>query len=680
MSSLFKPTYNASTLSVDKVGTDGLQQMAKAFSDINDERLKRDASAKEQARWDITNARAEEAAQQRRDLLAKKASKEAFLKSYDPKSAGLGALIDNRMLRTFSDDYASKQVKAIQDKYGMVNGASPSSLQGYTQKEGVDPASQYGNYLSDLNELGKKLQTSLTSGIMRPTQESAYSRVYNDVLKQTGNPTVAASTAKSKSEGLITESQLLAQEATATKNLNEARKADMEAARYTRKDLLGQYKALKSSLKSSGGKSYKGKGREDINAIINKNTPATWWPDWDRNTAMSAVDDAVGKDLNGKPITTSEVAKALGESYTLGKWDDTWTFKDGKGLEAIVDKQRKNPNAASSSVNTLIASLNKKELRDRATTYKQARAKTLQELYADNAKGAYEAGFGDIPVAAVPKVASKPLENNNVSISSKKTGSSQGGSNTVGNKHSSSQSIPVNETAKYQLQQQLNSFNNLPVNTPTNEKGTPSSKLAPSTTSTVNSSPLRYPDRPFDARTNPHVGNSKDGKLLSKFLDYDTALGKDILNYSTATGKGILSLGKEALQPFVSAEGQGSRITKPKTTLAPTKAPEFYRKAADTAHQSKQRVTEFMDKHVRPEAKESMYNFTLPTNSVDLGNVSDVKAIDSNINKLKAILESRFGSKDMEFNGKRVNVREVLNELIKQKSKVLKLKSLSPMY
>lgn len=277
---------------------EGLQGAVGSLAD----RYDRDARAKkEQARWDISNTRAEEQAQQRRDLLAKETAKEQFLQGYDPRVGELGGRgVDRRALEGYSTQ-AGQDVSSVLGKYGVGTDKSIGSL---------SPEEQ-GRLGSELSGLASKMQPELRS---LGTKEDVQKSVMQDVQKATGDPALAQRLADTYGSQYLGRKELTAAEEKATKEANTLRKELSDRAKYTAKLAgVGSAAARKGSSTSGKDRLYSSEDARKFAESLDLSLVNKLGMGWDTDRAA----DLISKGIEAYPNVPSLVREKALENLVV---------------------------------------------------------------------------------------------------------------------------------------------------------------------------------------------------------------------------------------------------------------------------------------------------------------------------------------------------------------------------
>lgn len=290
----------------------GLQGALSQYSD----KLSRELQAeKEQNRWDIANARAEEKMQQQRGLLAKEKDKEHFLKEYDPRVGELGGRgVNKNTLKGYST-LAGKDVNTVLGRYGVSKDKSIGELS----------KDEQGRLGAELSGLASKMQPELRS---LGTKEEVESLVFDETLQNTGDPELARNLAKVRSEGLLGRKELREAEEKATEEANKTRKEFSDLAKYMARS---RGKSTKGSSSSNGIKAH----------YIDKDTRDTEIKELgldmvfsgDTDTAIEYVDDAIKEG-----VSPSIAMLALKDSLKRGGFTDDKVSKSKADFLKHADK------------------------------------------------------------------------------------------------------------------------------------------------------------------------------------------------------------------------------------------------------------------------------------------------------------------------------------------------------
>lgn len=331
----------------------------------------------EDRRWALTNARAEQglqlrkdAAQATKDKLAKEAEKEAYLKGYDP-SIGLHSNDVIQGLRGVGRDQqtgmatkAGTEIKAILSKYGAEG------------PEGISNLSQ-----EDKTALGRELGEKAVGSVamLDPTKENVEALVRRDVMQNTGDVAAADRMAKLYSGKYDAAADIVKQERLDTKARNE------EIERKKRD--LNRTLTLRNKLGKKVTKADKVKSFDEVREYIGKADVGSL----DANAALS-----VAKQAEEKGASLSRIKQALQKLRTPAKFGLSGYVQDngftdiGKDVGKFMEFLKDNTSPVSSS-GTRGLTATEISILNMPTT----KARSLNDILAGRGEQAAIGGFGD---------------------------------------------------------------------------------------------------------------------------------------------------------------------------------------------------------------------------------------------------------------------------------------------
>jgi hypothetical protein len=350
-------------------------------------------------RWELTNDRAQVAADQRATQFEGEQIATEFQRNYTPEFGKLGGQgIDTPALKAFSEA-ASDPIRDLMSSYGLKTDKSD----GISLSELEANPKILGQFNQDMKNLTVKVSEGM--GRLEPTKGSAYSQVYSDVMEKTGDAKQAKAMADNYSEPYTTKKEMVTDERAGVKEVNTELKQRVDNLKYTRKvfkeqfkDALAVSKQFDKKISDKGDKTTK----SDINEYINKVLPdESWSLDWDRGETISAVNSVAETTIRNPDGTKSkptpkEILRALQNSFTLGSWDNDMNFETADELSVIIEDMRKSPKKYNTSARKTLegmqAKINDPKLLKAITGMKNVKSRNTSELLSDmgrEAMGSY---------------------------------------------------------------------------------------------------------------------------------------------------------------------------------------------------------------------------------------------------------------------------------------------------
>jgi hypothetical protein len=670
---------------------DELAAESLAYSKSRDTRadeLALEKSKEEQRRWNLKNAREEELydrklAELNRDDEAKKAL-QGYVNSYKAPTSAEALARDKEVLlranKKAVDEYENAAADYLKSKnIAFEPGKATSTL-----------VSEVPSYVDRAKALyGEKAASNLTAPYenYRAFREDETLEIAKDLIGKNVESKDALETASLLANRLPSYEKENAKNAADAKAYNEAASKAYDQALNRHKAILSNTKPSSSSSKSSSSNSLP-LSVQDVDKMLDGKFDKdsyywvgdSWYSDA-REAVMSAMDEPGFKKLS-KSKQQYVLADAIGnarygdaaEKFDKDKFIERFAksqveVKDDKSFDSKFNSRfgsKQQRDAYTESLENL-KNLRRQALRlpiDARDANKNAFTRGVENAFSKRGSDARSVEGGSLSndKVTLPK-------NTNRLPDVSKTGTGTNGSRSIISKEDQlaadmmdNSSLGMQFLPKQVVKDQ---------NTAASSSDVQPDKLT-----------LRNPSKPYNPRTNNYVGTPEKevlktlGERSVEMLDPIFETTKDYAEWS-GENKPIL----DRLKSWIGSNQNsgGSRIAKPKTSLRPLSETDMYKAASKSILDASNEAKNYLDNAIQPEGKDSVYNYTLPRNSVDLNSVSDVNKIEDNILRLEAIAKNPYANKYMIYNGKRTPVEEVLKELTTRKNRINRLKLMSPM-
>lgn len=611
MSSYKQPTFDIGTLRVDNVGTSGFDQLGKAFRNINEEQARLAKQKEDDRRWALTNARAEEGMQLRRE--AAQAAKDKLAKENMQEDAAqdlsgrLATALPAYALASNQADRTAINTKAT-NAWDAVLKSKPELEAEYNK------AKKYGSY-DDLQAVrekimgtvvgagGSKLSDVISSAYKayRPYKEEVAGSVglagrgmdvsrkdFGDILKNIREGTASEADLK---EAYQDEAQQAFD--------NKIKAANAESSRI---------RALKAATKK--GNRYKSDGyikpgelaRAKGNLIASVDKFEGSWSipgDVDATDVGDAIDRApIDGKKGGKTLAQYAEDRGLPSGVVYDLASDAVAavtvngfFDVGADRDELMTKTKELIDKYSKGRDSYIAGKSLHRGSKIGAITQPTSAGDLKTLR----RRRIMQGLEDVTKAFTPQDDSVTV---NPPAGNRPTGKGQGTKPAGSGVENGITKVDLAAMAKEfsslggssvsaeDVQEAIGNSNNAEfgnveaaINGNENKVATAGSAGTTNTVldglGTEESSSLKYPDRPYNPRTNPKVGNVKGidtsrVEELARWLSSPTA--NPVLK---KVARDVGAAGNEFLTDLFTVSGEGSRITKPKISVAPTKIPEW---------------------------------------------------------------------------------------------------------